>query len=63
MLSLINMMLASLNLDANPHIKRLQAGDVVVIPKQFILPPKKYRKGIVLNMAELRLIFLENSQY
>ena len=49
---------------ANPHIRRLKTGDVVVIPKQFILPPKKYRSGVVLNMAELRLYyFTKDKQY
>lgn len=42
---------------ANPGVYRLKEDQQVVIPKQFILPPKKYRKGIVLSMSELRLYF------
>lgn len=42
---------------ANPGTYRLKEDQLVVIPKQFILPPKKYRKGIVLSMSELRLYF------
>lgn len=40
---------------ANPHIGRIRVDDTVIIPKQFILPPTEYRKGIVINMTELRL--------
>ena len=46
-------------LEANPNIKdadaKLGAGRKVLIPAQFILPP--YRKGIVINLAELRLYY------
>jgi L,D-transpeptidase ErfK/SrfK len=42
---------------ANPKIYRLKENQLVVIPKQFILPPKAYRQGIVLSMSELRLYF------
>lgn len=42
---------------ANPGVYRLKEDQRVVIPKQFILPPKKYRKGIVLSMSELRLYY------
>ena len=49
---------------ANPTISRLKVGDVVIIPKQFILPPQEFRKGIVLNMAELRLYYFSpNGQF
>lgn len=42
---------------ANRHIKpnKLRVSDVVIIPAQFVLP--LYRKGIVLNMPELRLYY------
>lgn len=46
--------------DANPHIKNplhLEVGDALNIPSQYILPPPKYRKGIVINVAELRLYY------
>lgn len=42
---------------ANPGIYRPREDQRIVIPKQFILPPKEYRKGIVLSMSELRLYF------
>lgn len=44
-------------LEANPDINfyRLRVGQKVVIPKQFILP--KFRTGIVINIAELRLYY------
>lgn len=44
-------------LEANPNINfyRLRVGQKVIIPKQFILP--KYRNGIVINIAELRIYY------
>lgn len=44
-------------LEANPNINfyRLRVGQKVIIPKQFILP--KYRRGIVINTAELRIYY------
>ena len=44
-------------LEANPSINfyKLKAGQVVTIPKQFILP--KFRRGIVVNIPELRLYY------
>ncbi|MBU0744612.1 MAG: L,D-transpeptidase family protein [Gammaproteobacteria bacterium] len=44
-------------LEANPQINfyKLRVGQEVIIPKQFILP--KFRKGIVINIPELRLYF------
>ncbi len=44
-------------LEANPNINfyRLRVGQKVIIPKQFILP--KFRRGIVINAAELRLYY------
>lgn len=44
-------------LEANPDIDfyKLRVGQKVLIPKQFILP--KYRRGIVINTAELRIYY------
>jgi len=44
-------------LKANPNINfyKLRVGQKVIIPKQFILP--KFRKGIVINIPELRLYY------
>ena len=44
-------------LEANPNINfyKLRVGQKVIIPKQFILP--KYRRGIVINTAELRIYY------
>lgn len=50
-------------LEANPNLgispndanRRLPAGTSVVVPTQFVLPP--FRKGIVINMSELRLYY------
>ncbi|MDR1057747.1 MAG: L,D-transpeptidase family protein [Coxiellaceae bacterium] len=44
-------------LEANPQIDfyKLKVGQKVIIPKQFILP--KFRKGIVINIPELRLYY------
>jgi len=43
--------------EGNPNINfyKLKIGQKVIIPKQFILP--KFRNGIVINMAELRLYY------
>lgn len=43
--------------EANPNIKTIRANQEIVLPTQFILPPSKYREGIVINMPELRLYF------
>jgi L,D-transpeptidase ErfK/SrfK len=45
--------------EANPNINfyRLMVGEKVIIPKQFILP--KYRRGIVINTAELRIYYFD----
>lgn len=51
-------------LEANPKIRfsNLHEGDAIIIPTQFILP--KYRKGIVINIPELRLYyFTPDGQY
>lgn len=45
--------------NANQHVKSLRwhRGKPLVIPSQFILPQKEFRKGIVVNLAEKRLYF------
>lgn len=45
-------------MEANPGLNfnsKLRGGQKLVVPAQFILPP--FRKGIVINMAELRLYY------
>lgn len=44
-------------LEANPKIDfyKLKVGQKIIIPKQFILP--KFRRGIVINIPELRLYY------
>jgi L,D-transpeptidase ErfK/SrfK len=45
--------------EANPHIRyhtKMRRGTKVIVPSQFILPPGP-RKGIVINLAELRLYY------
>ncbi len=52
--------------DANPHVnyKQLVVGEKIRVPRQYILPPKKYRNGIVINVAELRLYYFSpNGDY
>lgn len=46
-------------MDANPELKphKVLPGKVVIVPTQYILPPKKYRNGIVINVAEMRLYY------
>lgn len=48
--------------DANRHLlsKRLKPGMQVVIPRRFILP--NHRKGIVVNLAELRLYYFPKNK-
>ena len=43
--------------DANPNIKprKILIRENIVLPMQYVLPPQKYRKGIVINVPELRL--------
>ncbi len=43
---------------ANPSLsinRKLKPGTAVMIPGQYVLPPKSFRNGIVINMPELRL--------
>lgn len=49
-------------IEANPHMnpRRLSSGDTLIIPSQFILPPGP-RKGIVINLAELRLYYYQKN--
>jgi L,D-transpeptidase ErfK/SrfK len=44
-------------IEANPSLKpeSLAGGEEVIVPSQYVLP--KYRKGIVINLAELRLYY------
>ncbi len=44
---------------ANPGIsaKKLRIGQTILIPKQYILPPPQYRKGIVINIPEARIYY------
>ncbi len=44
---------------ANPNRTRelFNAGNTVILPKQYILPPVQYRNGIVINVSELRLYY------
>ena len=45
---------------ANPHLthpNQIKAKSQLILPKQYILPPKAYRNGIVINMPEQRLYF------
>lgn len=46
-------------LTANPGIDKnnLKVGQELIIPTKFVLPSKKIRSGIVVNMAELRLYY------
>jgi L,D-transpeptidase ErfK/SrfK len=47
-------------LSANPKIhpkKRLTIGTSITLPTSFILPPKSFREGIVINIGELRLYY------
>ncbi|MFI4954953.1 MAG: L,D-transpeptidase family protein [Gammaproteobacteria bacterium] len=44
---------------ANPHIDPWIPGDgtLVVIPSRYVLPARAQRKGIIINLAELRLYY------
>jgi L,D-transpeptidase ErfK/SrfK len=46
-------------LAANPGLSpsRLPRGKKIIIPSEYILPPKQYRRGIVINIPELRLYY------
>lgn len=42
--------------EANPSLSNeLSGGEVVIVPTQFVLP--KYRKGVIINIAECRLYY------
>ena len=43
--------------EANPGIKIVHPNQTLLLPTQFILPPAKFRGGIVINAPELRLYF------
>ncbi|MEM1244616.1 MAG: L,D-transpeptidase family protein [Pseudomonadota bacterium] len=42
---------------ANPKANFLFPGETIILPKEYVLPPKPYRHGIVINVAELRLYY------
>ncbi len=46
-------------LDANPGLGRntVRSDRELVIPTQYILPPRQYRHGIVINIAEMRVYY------
>lgn len=46
------------HLSDTDHLKRLTQ---IIIPKAFIVLPKKYRKGIVINIATMRLYYFKNN--
>jgi len=50
-------------IDANPRYKpyRIPIGAKIVVPLEYILPPVQYRKGIVINVAELRLYYFDSN--
>lgn len=49
---------------ANPTISsgRIKTDTQITLPTQYILPPQKYRSGIVINIAELRLYYFTKDQ-
>jgi L,D-transpeptidase ErfK/SrfK len=51
--------------DANPDIspRRIHVGSMITIPTEFILPPKKFQKGIVINIAERRLYYFNKGNH
>ncbi|MEC8461435.1 MAG: L,D-transpeptidase family protein [Pseudomonadota bacterium] len=44
---------------ANQHVKTLSrhVGDTLLIPSMYLLPPKNYREGIVVNLSEKRVYY------
>lgn len=42
---------------ANPRVNFIFPGESLIIPKEYVLPPKAYRHGIVINVPELRLYY------
>lgn len=44
---------------ANPHLDPWIPGEkaLVIIPSRYVLPPRPTRKGIIINLAELRLYY------
>ena len=51
-------------IETNPHFDpdKLDKGDPILIPSQFILPPGK-REGIIINIAELRLYYFPTENH
>lgn len=50
-------------MSANPHLNpnRIYAGSKITIPAEYILPPSNFRKGIVINTAEMRLYYFDKN--
>lgn len=50
-------------MDANPRIKpyAIPVGAKITIPTEYILPPEQDRKGIVINLAEMRLYYFDKN--
>lgn len=47
---------------ANPHLRNKLAEDTsVTIPAQYVLPPAQFRKGIVINIAAMRLYYFDKA--
>lgn len=49
---------------ANPRYAsngRIPSGATVILPNMYILPPEQYRRGIVINIPELRLYYFNGS--
>lgn len=48
-------------MNANPRLNpnRIYAGSKITIPAAYILPPANFRKGIVINTAEMRLYYFD----
>ena len=49
------------NSTINPN-KRIPTDTVIALPTMWVLPPAKYRKGIVINIPDLRLYYFSGDQ-
>lgn len=52
--------LVAANPDVNPN--NIPVGTTITLPSMYVLPPPQYRKGIVINIPELRLYYFANGQ-
>jgi len=52
-------------MDANPHAAPHKSlpGATVIVPTEYILPPTKYRQGIAINVAEMRLYYFSSEDH